>query len=127
MNLLQTIDVIDKIDSKAFNSTYYLRQKPLVIKGLATTEDAGKLWSIRYFKEKMSDMEVGIYDNGNMKSKASAHTKPDLKMKFGDYLTLIETNKPTDLRIFLFNFFKAYPELQKEFPCPGFLKEFLTK
>lgn len=36
-------------------------------------------------------------------------------MKFGDYLDLIRSNKPTNLRIFLFNIFKHKPELKKDF------------
>jgi hypothetical protein len=55
----------------------------------------------------------------------SALTTPDLKMKFGDYLSIISKDEKTDLRIFLFNIFKSNPELRKEFPCPEIFKGML--
>ncbi|WP_428659909.1 cupin-like domain-containing protein [Runella sp.] len=118
MDLTLKIDILDSTGLKDFNDNYFLPQKPVVIKGLTDNEIAGKKWTINYFKETMGDLEIGVYDNSNKQSASSAHTLPDLKMKFGDYLTIIENNERTDLRIFLFNFFKSNPNLRNEFPCP---------
>lgn len=122
MDLNQKIDVLDYTGLKDFKEKYFVPQKPVVIKGLANNEIAGEKWSINYFKETMGDVEVDIFDNANKKSASSAFTTPDLKMKFGDYLSIIDKNEKTDLRIFLFNFFKSNPTLRTEFPCPTIFK-----
>lgn len=125
MNLTQTVDITRNIDQSNFNRSYFSTQKPLIIKGLAENKVAGEKWSLKYFKDKMGDLEIDVYDNANKKSEKSAHTTADLKMKFSDYLSILEKNEKTSLRIFLFNFFKSYPELQKEFPCPDLFKGLL--
>jgi hypothetical protein len=118
MDLTQKIDVVDYTGLKDFNENYFKPQKPVVIKGLANDKIAGKRWSISYFKETMGDLEIDVFDNANKKSASSAFTTADLKMKFGDYLSIIDKNEKTDLRIFLFNIFKRNPGLRNEFPCP---------
>jgi hypothetical protein len=125
MNLTQTVDIAGKIDPDQFHKNYFLTQKPLIIKGLTDSKIAGRLWSLSYLKQKMGDLVIDVYDNGNKKSESSAHTTPDLKMKFSEYLSILEKDEPTNLRIFLFNFFKSYPDLQKEFPCPDLFKGML--
>jgi hypothetical protein len=127
MDLTQKIDVLEYSALDHFNDSYFKPQIPVVIKGLASEKIAGKLWSIPYFKKTMGDIEVDVFDNSNKKSASSAFTTPDLKMKFGDYLSIIAKNEKTDLRIFLFNFFKSNPKLRKEFPCPTIFKGVLDK
>lgn len=125
MDLTQPIDVLDYVETKDFKNNYFIPQKPVVIKGLANDKIAGKRWTISYFKETMGDLEIDVFDNANKKSASSAFTKPDLKMKFGDYLSIINKNEKTDLRIFLFNIFKCNSELRNEFPCPTIFKGML--
>lgn len=118
MDLSLKIDVVNTINKKEFNEMYLKPQKPVVIKNLADTKIAGKKWSINYFKETMGNLKVDLYDNKNKESAKSAFTKPDLQMKFADYLDIIAKDTHTDLRIFLFNLFKLNPGLRDEFPCP---------
>lgn len=118
MDLKQKIDVLDYVGLKDFNDRYFVPQKPVVIKGLANDKIAGERWSIDYFKETMGYLEVDVFDNSNKKSASSALTKPDLKMRLSDFLSIIDKNEKTDLRIFLSNFFKSNPKLRDEFPCP---------
>lgn len=125
MDLSQKIDVVENIGTEDFNRYYFKPQKPVVIKGLAKNNEAGKKWSIDYFKQTMGDVLVDVYDNGNKKSAQSAYTVPDLKMKFADYLDILSKNEHTDLRIFLFDLFKYNPQLKKEFPCPELFKGML--
>lgn len=125
MDLTQKIDVLDYSGLKDFNDKYFMPQKPVIIKGLTDDKIAGERWTINYFKETMGDLEVDVFDNANKKSASSAFTTPDLKMKFGDYLSIIDKNEKTDLRIFLFNFFKSNPQLRNEFPCPTIFKGML--
>lgn len=124
MDLSLKIDVVDyrEID---FNKEYLQKQKPVVIKGLTDNTPAGQKWSIDYFKRTMGDILLDIYDNGNKNAAASAYTSGDLKMKFRDYLEIIEKDEHTDLRIFLCDLFKYNPELKKDYPCPEIFKGLL--
>ncbi len=122
MDLKQKIDTLDYAHLSDFDKNYFKPQIPVVIKGLAEDQIAGKRWTIDYFKQTMGNLDVGVYDNANKKSAASAFTTPDLTMKFGDYLSIIDKNEKTNLRIFLFNFFKINPALRTEFPCPAIFK-----
>ena len=65
MDLSLKIDVIDFLGKKDFNDKYFFPQKPVVIKGLTEYEIAGKKWSLKYFKDTMGDVEVGVFDNKN--------------------------------------------------------------
>ena len=127
MEITSDIDVVYDIDEKTFKEKYFIPQKPLVIKGLMDKQPAGQKWTKDYFKTTMGDVIVDVYDN-SIKTDASAYTKADLKMRFADFLNLIEKDEHTDLRMFLFNLFKHNPVLKKEFPCPnifnGLLKHY---
>jgi hypothetical protein len=125
MEMKQEIDVLDFEDIERFNEDYFLTQKPVVIKGLADQKVAGKQWNIKYFKEKAGDLEVSVFDNANKKSAKSAFTSPDLKMNFGDYLSIIQKDETTDLRIFGMRISKELPQLNSDFPCPNIFKGML--
>lgn len=124
MRINQDIDVVYNISKEDFNKHYLIPQKPVVIKGLIENETAGKLWTIDHFKKTMGDLKVDVYDN-NLKKDASAFTSADLKMRFEDFLKVIEKDERSNLRMFLFNLFKHNPELKKEFPCPEIFKGIL--
>ncbi|PBQ30519.1 cupin [Sphingobacteriaceae bacterium] len=126
MDLSGKIDVVENISEQAFRKNYLNLQKPLVMKGLAYNEVAGRKWSIPYFKSTMGEFAIDVFDNGNKKTAGSAFTKPDLKMKFKDFLDVISKDEPSSLRMFLFNLFKYNPELKKEFPCPRFFRGLLS-
>lgn len=125
MNLTQEIDVVDSISTSDFNSKYFNRQIPVVIKNLTNDTIAKEKWTLNYFKETMGDFLIDIYDNGNKKSAASAFTSADLKMKFGDYIDILSENNHTDFRVFLCNLFKHNPQLEIDFPCPDIFKSML--
>jgi len=124
MKINSDIDVVYNISKKDFEKQYLIPQKPVVIKGLIENEIAGKLWTIDHFKKTMGDLMVDVYDNG-LKKDGSAFTSADLKMRFDDFLSVIEKDEHTGLRMFLFNLFKYNPELKKEFPCPAIFKGIL--
>ena len=121
MIITRDIETVDHISREDFLQNYFIPQKPLVIRGLMKNHEAGQKWNPGYFKSRMGDLEVDVFDNSLKKDK-SAYTKADLKMKFGDFLNVIEKDEHTDLRMFLFNLFKHNPALKKEFPCPEIFK-----
>jgi cupin-like protein len=113
----RSINVVTNISDKDFKENYLIPQKPVIIKGLADGYPAGKKWTMEYIKEVCGDVMVDVFDNSNSNS-ASAFTTPDLKMRFSDYVDTLIANKPTLLRMFLFNMFRERPQLRKDFPCP---------
>ena len=121
-----SIATISDISPGEFKKQYLIPQKPVVIKGLADKYPAGKKWTIEYSKDLCGSVMVDVFDNSNSNN-GSAFTNPDLKMPFGDYVNTIIENKPTSLRMFLFNMFKCKPELRKDFPCPAIFKGILGR
>lgn len=122
MDLSQTIDILHAKDLAGFKKLYFNPQKPVVIKGLADSTDAATKWSISFFKETMGDVMVELFDNNNKTSASSAFLKPDIHMRFSDYLDIIAQNEPSGLRMFLSDLFKQNPNLRKDFPCPHIFK-----
>lgn len=121
-----SIKSINGINDKEFKEHYFYPQKPVVIRGFAEDYPAGQKWNMDYIKNVCGDVVVDIFDNSN-KNSESAFTKPDLKMKFSEYVDIVVENKPTSMRIFLFNMFKCRPELRKDFPCPAMFKGILGR
>lgn len=118
MELKQKIDVLDISDLEKFKENYFLTQKPVVLKGLANEKVSGQSWNIKYFMDKVGDLEISVFDNSNLKRAKSTYTRPDFKMNFGDYLSIIQKDEKTDLRIFGMRLSKQLPQLRKDFPCP---------
>jgi hypothetical protein len=125
MDLNLKIDIVENISINEFKRKYWIPQKPVVIKNITNNTAAEKNWSINYFKKNMGNIMVGVFDNKNTKNAASAYTKPDLKMRFGEFLNTISKKENNNLRLFLFNLFKLNPELKKEFPCPKLMRGLL--
>lgn len=113
---LNKVDIVDTISPADFKKNYLDKRKPVVIKNLTKDWPAREKWSTDYFKTLAGDIEVPLYDN----SKADP-SKPinaaAAKMKLRDYLDLIK-REPTELRIFLFNFFKHVPSLKDDVIIP---------
>lgn len=121
-----SIETISGVTPEEFKRQFLIPQKPVVIKGLAHHYPAGKKWTIDYIRQICGSVMVDVFDNSHS-NKGSAFTTPDLKIPFRDYVTTILENKPTTLRIFLFNMFKSKPELRKDFPCPDIFKGILGR
>lgn len=122
MNLTLQIDQVDarKMSRKDFRENYFTNSKPVILKGFADLFPAGKLWTFDYLDSIMGNHKVGIYDNS--KPKNTAYTTPDLYMTFAEFSEIIQRDEDTPYRIFLFNMFKEFPELRKEFPTPDLVK-----
>ncbi|MCJ0741315.1 cupin-like domain-containing protein [Pedobacter montanisoli] len=117
--ILKPVDTVENISREDFIKNYLKPRKPLVIKGLTKDWPAREKWTPEYLKQLAGDVEVPLYDN----SKADP-SKPInaavAKMKFGDYLDLIQ-REPTELRIFLFNMFKKAPSMVNDVKIPKHL------
>jgi ribosomal protein L16 Arg81 hydroxylase len=123
VDLSLKIDEVENISVEDFKRNYLIPQKPLLIKGgIFKGTPAESKWTVDFFQKEMGDLVVDIYDNEKIKGKTTALTGGDLKMKFGEFLNIIKENKPTTLRMFLFNGFKHKPDLRNDFPKPAIFK-----
>jgi len=124
---LQPIDIVESITKEDFRQKYLLPRKPVVIKNMAKTWPAYKKWTMDYMKEIVGDVEVPLYDSSKADPAAPINSSA-AKMKFTDYIDLIK-EKPTDLRIFLFDPIKSAPKLLEDYISPkdlmgGFLDKY---
>ena len=110
-----------------FNRKYLRPQRPVLLKGLANLQPAGKKWTIDWFKETMGDMEIPVFDNTQTQRVYSTMVNADFKMPFREFLDIIASDKPSDIRIFRYNLYKERPELKKDFSCPHFIRKNIVR
>ena len=122
MDLTLKIDEIqaDELSVKGFRENYLKKQVPCVIKGFSKLFPAGEKWTLDYFKEYIGDFEVGLFDN-SIKTN-TAYVKPDLTMPFSEFIDIIKKDEETPYRMFLFDLFKDFPDLKKDFQTPAIIK-----
>jgi hypothetical protein len=124
---LQAVPVFEHIDTQTFKNEFYLPQKPVVIRDLATQWPAYEKWNWQYFKELVGNTKVGLYNNVKSDAYTPINTADDYKT-FGEYIDLISQG-PAGWRIFLFNIFDHAPDLVRDFTWPehlmkGFVKKY---
>lgn len=124
--ILTPIDRVESISPEDFRKNYLLPKRPLIITNLAKAWPAYTKWTWEYFKSLVGDVEVGVYNNIRAGAKVPVNGD-DGRMKFGEYLDLIQAG-PVELRIFLFNIFKYAPHITEDFTFPEqFTKMFLKR
>lgn len=117
---LQPIEKREGLTSEEFRTEYLEPRKPVIFKDLINDWPATNKWTFEWFRENYGHLEVPLY--GNDFHEAGKHyMSSKRKMKFADYLTLIE-NEPTELRMFLYNIFDHAPELANDFSMPDIIK-----
>ena len=125
--ILKPIDIVDDITKEEFFEKYLKPRKPVVIKNMARKWPAYQKWTMDYMKQAVGDVEVPLYDSSKADPAAPINASA-AKMKFADYIDLIE-KEPTDLRIFLFDPIKKAPKLLDDYIFPkdlmgGFLDKY---
>lgn len=124
---LKAVDRVEQISPEDFRKNYYDTMKPLIITGLAKKWPAYDKWNWDYFKEKLGNVKVGLYNNVKSDAYTPINTADDYKT-FGQYIDMIKEG-PAAWRIFLFNIFEHAPGLTKDFTWPedlmkGFIKRY---
>lgn len=114
--ILKPIDIVDDITKEEFFEKYLKPRKPVVIKNMARKWPAYQKWTMDYMKQTVGDVEVPLYDSSKADPAAPINASA-AKMKFADYIDLIE-KEPTDLRIFLFDPIKQAPKLLDDYIFP---------
>jgi hypothetical protein len=122
MNLTMQIDKVNarELSREEFRKHYLANSRPLIIKGFAGLFPAGRLWTFEYLSRIMGNHKIGIIDSS--KSRNTAYTGHDLVMTFSEFSEIIQRDEYTPYRIFLFNMFREFPELRKEFPTPDIIR-----
>ena len=109
------------LSQKDFNEKYLKPQKPVLLKGLANMQPAGKKWTIDWFNETIGDLKIAVFDNNEKRHVYSTTVDPDFKMPFGEFLDIITKDEPSSVRMFRYNLYKQNPELRKDFSCTSFI------
>ena len=125
--LLQAVPTFQNIEPEEFKKNFYHPQKPVVIKQLATRWPAYTKWNWNFFKQRIGDQRVALYNNIKSDAYTPINTADDYKT-FAEYIDMINAG-PSGWRIFLFNIFDHAPELVNDFEWPehlmkGFVKKF---
>ena len=125
--ILKPIDIVDDITKEEFFEKYLKPRKPVVIKNMARKWPAYQKWTMDYLKQAVGVVEVPLYVSSKADPAAPINASA-AKMKFADYIDLIE-KEPTDLRIFLFDPIKQAPKLLDDYIFPkdlmgGFLDKY---
>jgi ribosomal protein L16 Arg81 hydroxylase len=110
-----------------FRRKYLIPQKPVLLKGLANLQPAGKKWTIDWFKQEMGDLQVGVFDNDKESHVYSTTVNPDFKIPFGEFLDIITKKEPSSIRMFRYDLYKQYPSLRQDFSCPKFISKGIMK
>lgn len=124
---LMPIDVVEDISKEDFREKYLIPRKPVVIRNMAKKWPAYEKWTMEYIKEVVGDVEVPLYDSSKADPAAPINSSA-MKMKFGDYIDLIQ-REPTNLRIFFFDPIKNAKKLLEDYLSPkelmgGFLDKY---
>lgn len=113
---LQEVKRFKKISKTDFLNGFVKPQIPVVIEHLVDDWPAVKKWNFDYFKERVGDKTVPLYDDRPVDYK-DGFNEPHATMKMSEYIDLLQ-KEPTKYRIFLYNVLKEAPELQKDFDFP---------
>ncbi len=112
------IDRVENITREEFQTKYMIPQKPVIIKHMYGADAQVYKWTFDYFANELGNIEVGVFDDESEERKDDrSYKSAGKKMKFGDYLSLIQ-ERPTTKRLFLFNVFKHKKELHQHFKFP---------
>lgn len=110
------VDRVASISKDDFLRQYKKSAKPLVIEDLTLNWPAREKWSVDYFKSRVGDTTVPLYDSERSTGKKHQHAAA-VTMPFKEYISLLQAGE-TNLRIFFFNLLAATPVLRKDFEFP---------
>lgn len=96
---LRPIDIPrkERLSAEEFLRDYYSTNRPVIITGMMDDWPALKKWNLDYFREHFADREVEVQfgrdADANYEMNSIAHKR---KMRFADYVNLIEQHSPTN-------------------------------
>jgi hypothetical protein len=105
-----------------FAQEYLLPTQPVIFTDLMDNWAGKTKWTTDFFKAQYGHLEVPVF-SPNYSKPGKGYMAPDLTMPFAEYLTMLEGG-PMNYRIFLWNIFRAAPELVKDFEIPSIMDGF---
>jgi hypothetical protein len=121
---LKPIEIVRGITRDEFNTRFVETKTPVILKDFLAGSPALKLWDYPFFKQQAGELPVSVHG-----AEDAHHDKvsslPDAKMKFGEYLDLIQKG-PNESRLFLFNLLLERPELKKHLVINKLVDNILT-
>ncbi len=125
---LLPITTLEKLCPRTFKECYLETKTPVILKNYAQHWPAMQKWTYAYLQEVAGAQTVNLHGKwqNNEPTKIEMPTVKEMLLK--EYLSLVESNAPSDLRIFLFNLFKYVPHLESDFDytpiTAGYLKDY---
>lgn len=122
---LLPVDRRTGLTRETFAHEYLEPMRPVVFTDLTASWPAREKWTIEHFKARHGNLRVPVVSN-NYSKPGKGYMTPDRVISFREFLEIIESG-PTDLRIFLWNIFKAAPELRDDFRIPDIMDGFVDE
>lgn len=113
---LTEIERVKTISKEDFYNNYVKKQKPLVIEQLTADWPAYSKWKLEFIKEIAGNEVVPLYDDRPVSHK-DGFNEAHATMKMSDYVDLL-LSKPTNYRMFAYNFMSKIPSLRSDFVWP---------
>lgn len=122
---LESIEKIESISPVEFMSNYKASATPVVMKNLTKEWKATKKWSLEYFEQMGSKVEVKLYDSKPSEGDKLQHAAEKV-LPLKEYFELLR-NGEKDLRMFFFQILKEIPSLKDDFTYPDLGLKFFKK
>ena len=122
---LQPVERRSGLTRETFAHDYLQPMKPVVFTDLTANWPARKRWTIEHFKKEYGHLRVPVVSN-NYSKPGKGYMTPDRVISFREFLEILESG-PNDLRIFLWNIFRAAPELRQDFSIPDIADGFVDE
>ncbi len=123
---LEPIERRTGLSRDEFIENYLKPKHPVIFTDLVKDWPAAQKWSFEWFQKEHGDLQVPLIDKNYHDPKKYFQVAKN--MNLADYLELVKSNEPVDLRIFLFDIFKKIPELSEDIRYPtimdGFIKSY---
>lgn len=113
------------LSPETFATDYLHPLKPVVLTDIMANWPACQRWTIEHFKEHYGHLRVPVVSN-NYSKPGKGYMTPDRVISFREFLEILEAG-PSDLRIFLWNIFRAAPELRHDFQMPYIMDGFVDE
>jgi hypothetical protein len=112
------------LTKEEFGEEYLKKGKPVIFTDLVSDWPTVDKWSFDYLISEYGTMNVPVCDN-SFREPGKKYLSPNLReMPFGEYLSLIQ-EKPTDLRIFLYNIMAHAPGMANDVRIPTIMDGFV--
>lgn len=125
---LQEVEVVKDIHPEDFYHRYVKTRIPVKLLNYTESWPAREKWTYSYLKEVAGRHMVKLHGAWQDNEPTKIEMPPVKEMPFSEYLDILESDTPSDLRIFLFNLFKLEPSLLEDFKytpvMEGYLKDY---